>query len=252
MHALRLYREPQKQFMDLGRIIPRAFRMQIVIKSDPSIPIQKLPARLHTAFHEADTFARLAQPLMDRRGTRSQQQRSLRCQLCLIYGHDASTRNVRSKRVFPELQTNVKKRKRGCAPLMKADDGSHIHSTTHHQSPEYFAPHRRRFIRSFRLPTELTRRAEEMAREMWATSGWKQRMLLAGQFTTFCRTHEQPTNEESCAVFLMGILGVAPSTRPRHARMLRSMLEMNRTPLDMMILGLQKLRRDRRRSKRAP
>ncbi|RNF17480.1 hypothetical protein TcG_05599 [Trypanosoma cruzi] len=41
MRASRLYREPDKQFMDLGRIIPRAFRMQIVIKSDPSIPIQK-------------------------------------------------------------------------------------------------------------------------------------------------------------------------------------------------------------------
>ncbi|KAF8286966.1 hypothetical protein TcBrA4_0026030 [Trypanosoma cruzi] len=47
-------------------------------------------------------------------------------------------------------------------------------------------------------------------------------------------------NEESCAVFLMAI-DVAPSTRLQYARMLRSMLEMNRTPLDMMILGLQKI-----------
>ncbi|KAF8306068.1 hypothetical protein TcBrA4_0038240 [Trypanosoma cruzi] len=47
-------------------------------------------------------------------------------------------------------------------------------------------------------------------------------------------------NEESCAVFLMAI-DVAPSTRLRHARMLRSMLEMNRTPLDMMIMGPQKI-----------
>ncbi|RNF14811.1 putative trans-sialidase [Trypanosoma cruzi] len=47
-------------------------------------------------------------------------------------------------------------------------------------------------------------------------------------------------NEESCAAFLMAI-DVAPSTRPQHARMLRSMLEMNRTPLDMMIMGLQKI-----------
>ncbi|RNC41504.1 trans-sialidase [Trypanosoma cruzi] len=38
----------------------------------------------------------------------------------------------------------------------------------------------------------------------------------------------------------MGI-GVAPSTRLQYARMLRSMFEMNRTPLDMMILGLQKV-----------
>ncbi|KAF8305681.1 trans-sialidase [Trypanosoma cruzi] len=47
-------------------------------------------------------------------------------------------------------------------------------------------------------------------------------------------------NEESCAVFLMAI-DVAPSTRLQYARMLRSMLEMNRTPLDMVILGLQKV-----------
>ncbi|RNC51754.1 trans-sialidase [Trypanosoma cruzi] len=48
-------------------------------------------------------------------------------------------------------------------------------------------------------------------------------------------------NEESCAAFLVGILDVAPSTRLQYARMLRSMLEMNRTPLDMVILGIQKI-----------
>ncbi|EKG07778.1 hypothetical protein TCSYLVIO_001090, partial [Trypanosoma cruzi] len=84
------------------------------------------------------------------------------------------------------------------------------------------------------------RRADEVAREMWAPSTWEQRMSLAGQFTTFCRTHEQTMNEESCAVFLMAI-DVAPSTRLRHTRMLRSMLETDRTPLGMMILGLQKI-----------
>ncbi|ESS62415.1 hypothetical protein TCDM_09939 [Trypanosoma cruzi Dm28c] len=85
------------------------------------------------------------------------------------------------------------------------------------------------------------RKANEAARELWASSTWKQRMSLAGQFTTFCRTHEQPMNEESCAAFLVAILDVAPSTRRQHARMLRSMLQMNRTPLDMLILGSQKI-----------
>ncbi|RNF14650.1 structural maintenance of chromosome protein 4 [Trypanosoma cruzi] len=93
MRASRLYREPDKQFMDFGRIIPRAFRMQIVIKFDPSIPIQKLRARLRTAFHGADTFARLAQPFMDRRGT----QRTVRCQRCHTYGNEASTCNMRPR-----------------------------------------------------------------------------------------------------------------------------------------------------------
>ncbi|ESS62301.1 hypothetical protein TCDM_10059 [Trypanosoma cruzi Dm28c] len=84
------------------------------------------------------------------------------------------------------------------------------------------------------------RRANEVAREMCAPSTWERGMSLAGQFTTFCRTHEQPMNEESCAVFLMAI-DVAPSTRLQHTRMLRSILQMDRTPLDMMILGLQKV-----------
>ncbi|RNC42469.1 hypothetical protein TcCL_NonESM07886 [Trypanosoma cruzi] len=72
-----------------------------------------------------------------------------------------------------------------------------------------------------------TKKGNEVAREMWAPSTWKQRMSLAGQFTTFCRTHEQPINAESCAAFLAAILDVAPSTRLQHARTLRSMLQMD-------------------------
>ncbi|EKG02320.1 hypothetical protein TCSYLVIO_006658 [Trypanosoma cruzi] len=84
------------------------------------------------------------------------------------------------------------------------------------------------------------RRANEVAREMWAPSTWEPRMSLAERFKTLCRTHERTMNEESCAAFLMAI-GVAPSTRLQYARMLRSMLEMYLTPLGMMILGLQKI-----------
>ncbi|ESS55597.1 hypothetical protein TCDM_12922 [Trypanosoma cruzi Dm28c] len=84
------------------------------------------------------------------------------------------------------------------------------------------------------------RKANEVAREMCEPSAWERGMSLAGQFTTFCRPHEQPMNEEGCAVFLMAI-DVAPSTRLQYARMLRSMLEMDRTPLDMAALGLQKV-----------
>ncbi|ESS55838.1 trans-sialidase [Trypanosoma cruzi Dm28c] len=84
------------------------------------------------------------------------------------------------------------------------------------------------------------RKADEVAREMCAPPTWMRGMSLAGQFATFCRTHEQPMSEESCAAFLMAI-DVAPSTRLQYARMLRSMLEMNRPPLEMVILGLQKI-----------
>ncbi|RNC34249.1 hypothetical protein TcCL_Unassigned02974 [Trypanosoma cruzi] len=96
------------------------------------------------------------------------------------------------------------------------------------------------------------RRANEVAREMWAPSTWEQRMSLAGQFTTFCCTHEQPMNEESCAAFLMAI-DVAPSTRLQYARMLRSKLEMDGTPLDMVILGLKKfaVRSEKKKTRQA-
>ncbi|RNC54953.1 hypothetical protein TcCL_ESM07592 [Trypanosoma cruzi] len=85
------------------------------------------------------------------------------------------------------------------------------------------------------------RRANEVAREMWAPPKWEQRMSPAGQLAAFCCTHELPMNEESCAAFLLAILDVAPWTRLQYARMLWSMSEMNRTPLEMMILGLQKI-----------
>ncbi|KAF8281927.1 hypothetical protein TcYC6_0005280 [Trypanosoma cruzi] len=51
------------------------------------------------------------------------------------------------------------------------------------------------------------RKANEVAREMWAPSKWEQRMSLVGQFTTFCRTHEQTTNEKSRAAFFDGNIG---------------------------------------------
>ncbi|EKG00281.1 hypothetical protein TCSYLVIO_008787 [Trypanosoma cruzi] len=48
-------------------------------------------------------------------------------------------------------------------------------------------------------------------------------------------------NEESRAAFLVAILDVAPSTRRQHARMLRSIVEINSTPLDMVIVGSRRI-----------
>ncbi|RNF01158.1 hypothetical protein TcG_11523 [Trypanosoma cruzi] len=85
------------------------------------------------------------------------------------------------------------------------------------------------------------RKANEVARGTCALPTWGPRMSLAGQFATFCRTHEQPTSGESRAAFLEAILDVAPTTRPRHTRMLRSMFQMCRTLPDMTVSGLQKI-----------
>ncbi|KAF8299702.1 hypothetical protein TcYC6_0062610 [Trypanosoma cruzi] len=184
--------------------------------------------------------------------------------------HPRATYAARSEEIARSADGR-QKRQRGCPPLMGAEDGSPIHSTTSHQSSQ--AAHRAADAPSdiLNCPTQSLRRAMELIRQrrstvvrrntdipalsrphkegercglkMWAPSTWKQRMSLAGNFQRFffCRRHEQPMNKESCAALLMGILDVAPSTRPRHTRMLRFMLEMNRTPLEMVILGLQKI-----------
>ncbi|ESS57146.1 selenocysteine-tRNA-specific elongation factor [Trypanosoma cruzi Dm28c] len=91
MCALEAERDPTEHFMNFGKILLQAFRMQLMMASDPGIPLFNILARLCTAVHEADTFARATQPLAERRGT----QISLRCQMCPIYGHDVPTCNVR-------------------------------------------------------------------------------------------------------------------------------------------------------------
>ncbi|KAF8290918.1 hypothetical protein TcBrA4_0114970 [Trypanosoma cruzi] len=153
-------------------------------------------------------------------------------------------------------------------PPMKADDGSPIHSAT------TTSPHRRRTgaadapsdisnrptpivekgngaIRQRRSmwyresPTpppwaSYMRRTNKAAREMWAPSAWSGECLSQGNSGLFCRTHEQPINEESVG-FSDGDSRVAPSTPTRYARMLRVRAANESNPVDMMILRLQKI-----------
>ncbi|KAF8304541.1 surface protease GP63 [Trypanosoma cruzi] len=91
MCALEAERDPTDHFMNFGKILLQAFRTQLMMASDPGIPLFKILARLCTAVHRADVFARATQPLAERRRT----QISLRCQMCHIYGHVTSKSNVR-------------------------------------------------------------------------------------------------------------------------------------------------------------
>ncbi|EKG00994.1 hypothetical protein TCSYLVIO_008033 [Trypanosoma cruzi] len=266
MCALEAERDLTDHFMNSGKVLLRKFRMQLMTASDSGVLLTKLRARHRTAVHEADTFARAAQPLVDRGET----QRTLRFQPCRIYGHVTSTCNVRSapRRIYSQYRRPSKKAKglpaayedgrRQPPPVVPPLAIPHRQRTAPPMLHPIFQIARRnrregRWSSSANdarlwyneLPTSplwasYMRKANEVAREMCAPSTWERGMSLAGQFTTFCRTHERPTNAESCAAFLMAI-EVAPSTRRQYARMLRSMLEMNRTPLDMMILGLQKI-----------
>ncbi|EKF99643.1 surface protease GP63, putative [Trypanosoma cruzi] len=89
--ALEALQDPTDRVMNLGRSLLNTFRTRLTMASDPGIPLFNIFARLCTAVHEADTFARATQPLAERRRT----QISLRCQMCPIYGHDVPTCNVR-------------------------------------------------------------------------------------------------------------------------------------------------------------
>ncbi|EKG03402.1 hypothetical protein TCSYLVIO_005553 [Trypanosoma cruzi] len=138
----------------------------------------------------------------------------------------------------------VKTRQRGRPLPMKAGGGSLIRSTIR------TAPRRRRFIRTFKLPDAIVEKRKGAYPQATLDCGsTKHRRFRFGQGTgggrarrlaTFYRTHEQRISEESCVTFLMSVSDAAPLTRPQHARM-RLMLEMDRTPLDMAALRLQKV-----------
>ncbi|ESS54988.1 hypothetical protein TCDM_13571 [Trypanosoma cruzi Dm28c] len=91
--ALEGLQDPTDRIMNLGRSLLNTFRMQLTIASDPGIRLSKLRARLYTAVHQTDAYARAAQLFVDRRET----QRTVRCQRCHIFGHEASTCNVRPR-----------------------------------------------------------------------------------------------------------------------------------------------------------
>ncbi|ESS59520.1 hypothetical protein TCDM_12238 [Trypanosoma cruzi Dm28c] len=91
--ALEGVQDPTDRIMNLGSSILNTFLMELTIASDPGIRLSKLRARLYTAVQQTDAYARATQPLVDRRET----QRTVRCQQCHIYGHEASTCNVRPR-----------------------------------------------------------------------------------------------------------------------------------------------------------
>ncbi|EKF33452.1 hypothetical protein MOQ_002681 [Trypanosoma cruzi marinkellei] len=135
--------------MYLCGMLLQAFRMQLTVASDPGTPLSKLRARLCAAVHKAGAFARAIQLLAERRGT----QRSLRCQLYHIYGHDTSTSNVRDA-----TRGNYSRRSRPLKNgegLPAAYEGRRRQPHPfHHVRPSRtgVAPHRRRSTRTFELP----------------------------------------------------------------------------------------------------
>ncbi|RNC39639.1 hypothetical protein TcCL_NonESM10977, partial [Trypanosoma cruzi] len=185
----------------------------------------KLRARLYTAVHQTDAYARAAQPLVDRRET----QRTVRCQRCHTYGHEASTRNVCPRGNYSQNRRpskngrgaagRLRRRKKPAPSIPPPPTNTHRRRTappTLRPTSQIARRNRREgqwslsandarlwYDEAPKSPLWSThmRRANEAAREMCALSVWEQRRPLAGQFTTLCRTHEQPINEEGCAPF---------------------------------------------------
>ncbi|RNF04534.1 structural maintenance of chromosome protein 4 [Trypanosoma cruzi] len=108
--ALEGLQDPTDRIMNLRRSLRKTLQMQLTIASDPGILFSKLRARLYTAVHQTDTYAKATQPLVDRRET----QRTVRCQGCHIFGHEASTCNVRPRGNYSQYR-RPSKNDRGAA-----------------------------------------------------------------------------------------------------------------------------------------
>ncbi|KAF8284721.1 hypothetical protein TcYC6_0004580 [Trypanosoma cruzi] len=116
--ALGMDRDPTGGFIAIGGALMQDFRLQIMMATEPSVLLSAL-----------------------RVCPRTQKQRSLQCRLCRIYGHDVSACKLRGAG--------------GRQETAKADDGGRTHSP--HPPPRLagVAPHRRRPIRSLRLPDAI-------------------------------------------------------------------------------------------------
>ncbi|EKF99913.1 phosphatidylinositol 3-related kinase, putative, partial [Trypanosoma cruzi] len=167
------------------------------------------------------------------------------------------------------IQASINKRQMGCrTPLMNADDDSPIQSATSHQSSQ--ASHRAADAPPYfsNRPTQSSGRAMELIRQRRSTvvrritdipalgqlyeeseRGRSRDVgavkveaenVLSGAIHNFL-PHARTADErgELCGLFDGNRCGAIDPLQ--YARMLRSMLEMNRTPLDMMIMGLQKI-----------
>ncbi|RNC32838.1 selenocysteine-tRNA-specific elongation factor [Trypanosoma cruzi] len=151
--VLEAERDPTDRFMNFGRTLLQAFRMLLMMASDPGIPLFNIRARLCTAVHEADTFARSIQIPLERRGT----QRPLRCQLCHVYGHVTSKSNARDA-TGGSYSQHRRPSRNGVGLLAAFYEGGRRQPHPFHHLPLFrkdVAPHRRCSTRYYKLPDAI-------------------------------------------------------------------------------------------------
>ncbi|KAF8295015.1 hypothetical protein TcYC6_0095590 [Trypanosoma cruzi] len=154
------------RFMNLRRPLMNTFRMQLTIASDPGIRLSKLRARLYTA---ASPDGHLCE------GSPIQSATS----------HQSSQAAHRTADAPPDLSNRPTQSSRRETGLFANDA-----RLWYDESPTAL------------LWASCMRKANEVAREMWAPSTWEQRMPPAGRFTTFkphARTAER--RGELCSLF---------------------------------------------------
>ncbi|RNC33955.1 SH3 domain protein [Trypanosoma cruzi] len=146
------------------------------------------------------------------------------------------------KKSFPKQKRTPKNGERPPA----ADEGGRRRPNPFRHPPpnptEDVAPHRRRPIRSSKLPNAIDEEGERGgSRDVGAANAGAENASGGAihSLSPHARTADQ--RGELCGPFLWQYSMWCRQHGPQHARMLRSMLRMDRTPLDMVILGLQKL-----------
>ncbi|KAF8284787.1 hypothetical protein TcBrA4_0043200 [Trypanosoma cruzi] len=134
--------------MKLGRTLLQEFRMQLTMASEPDIPVFNIRARHRSAVNEADTFARAIPIPLERRGT----QILSRCQLCGVYGHEASANNVRDATGGSDSQRGRPSRIGEGLLAASYESGRRQLHSFHHLPPfgKDVAPHRRHSIRYYK------------------------------------------------------------------------------------------------------
>ncbi|KPA75765.1 putative trans-sialidase [Leptomonas pyrrhocoris] len=123
------------------------------------------------------------------------------------------------------------------APLFGANDSRLVYEETATDPPAW--------------STFLTT-ANTYAQRIYAESTWQSRLSLAGQFIRFCLEYGKPTDELSAVAFLGARVDLKPTTLVQYARQLRGMLRDQRTPLDVVTLGLTRMAAQTERKQARP
>ncbi|RNF18371.1 helicase-like protein [Trypanosoma cruzi] len=143
--------DPPDRIMNLGRSLLNTFRMQLTIASDPGIRLSKMRARLYTAVHQTDAYARA--PSFSSIGEKP----NALCDANVVIS--LATRHLHAICAREGINYNTgvhQKTAEGMPHAAHECWRRQLHPIRHLPPiPTGSAPHRRRSTRSFKLPDEI-------------------------------------------------------------------------------------------------